>query len=122
MNIRAALDCLNFLLADVKDELGPFLAIYIMSTRHWDAATVEARLTTRFIDLRFMDLKRVQRQRAQIASRIFPNPGSLSRERKREWPAWSGRARVAAETQAVVLTNPASIAACAAAKRAIGTR
>src|SRR5437868_9712544 len=52
---RAPLDWLNFFLADVKDGLGPFLAIYLLSSQHWDpgrigvvmmiagVATVEAR-------------------------------------------------------------------------------
>jgi MFS family permease len=35
-----ALDCVNFLLADVKDGLGPFLAIYLMSSQHWDATHI----------------------------------------------------------------------------------
>jgi hypothetical protein len=34
---RAPLDRLNFLLGDVKDGLGPFLAIFLMSSQHWDA-------------------------------------------------------------------------------------
>jgi len=42
---RAALDWLNFLLADVKDGLGPFLAIYLMGTRHWDATEIGAVMT-----------------------------------------------------------------------------
>ena len=33
----AALDAANFFLADVRDGLGPYLAIYLLSTLHWDA-------------------------------------------------------------------------------------
>jgi predicted MFS family arabinose efflux permease len=40
MKSRRALDCLNFLVADVKDGLGPFLAIYLMSAQHWDATQI----------------------------------------------------------------------------------
>lgn len=40
MRMRAPLDWLNFLLADVKDGLGPFLAIYLMSTQHWDPGSI----------------------------------------------------------------------------------
>ncbi|MBV8751372.1 MAG: MFS transporter [Hyphomicrobiales bacterium] len=40
MQNRTALDWLNFLLADVKDGLGPFLAIYLMSSEHWDPARI----------------------------------------------------------------------------------
>ncbi len=35
-----ALDWLNFFMADVSTGIGPFLAIYLTSTRHWDAASV----------------------------------------------------------------------------------
>jgi MFS family permease len=35
-----ALDALNFFLADVRDGLGPFLAIYLVSNRHWDSSKV----------------------------------------------------------------------------------
>jgi len=34
------LDWLNFFLADVKDGLGPFLAIYLLSSRHWDPGEI----------------------------------------------------------------------------------
>src|SRR4051812_50215938 len=35
-----ALDALNFFLADVRDGLGPYLAIYLISKRHWDPSRV----------------------------------------------------------------------------------
>jgi MFS family permease len=40
MNNRAALDWLNFLLANVKDGLGPFLAVYLLASQHWDAGKI----------------------------------------------------------------------------------
>jgi MFS family permease len=40
MNNRAALDWVNFLLANVKDGLGPFLAIYLLATQHWEAGKI----------------------------------------------------------------------------------
>jgi MFS family permease len=40
MRMQAPLDWLNFFLADVKDGLGPFLAIYLLSSRHWDAGKI----------------------------------------------------------------------------------
>jgi MFS family permease len=40
MNNRAALDWLNFLLANVKDGLGPFLAVYLLASRHWDPGKI----------------------------------------------------------------------------------
>ena len=42
---RAPLDWLNFFLADVKDGLGPFLAIFLMSSQHWDAGRIGVVLT-----------------------------------------------------------------------------
>jgi MFS family permease len=35
-----ALDLLVFFLADVKGGVGPFLAIYLQATRHWDSASI----------------------------------------------------------------------------------
>ncbi len=35
-----ALDWLNFLLADVQSGLGPFLAIFLITSRHWNAADI----------------------------------------------------------------------------------
>jgi MFS family permease len=45
MQNRTALDWLNFLLADVKDGVGPFLAIYLMSSQHWDPAWIGVIIT-----------------------------------------------------------------------------
>jgi MFS family permease len=42
---RAPLDWLNFFLADVKDGLGPFLAIFLLSSQHWDAGNIGIVLT-----------------------------------------------------------------------------
>ena len=41
----AALDWLNFFLGNVKDGLGPFLAIFLMSSQHWDAGSIGIVLT-----------------------------------------------------------------------------
>lgn len=38
--IDHALDLLNFTLADVRDGLGPYLAIYLLLTHHWDQASI----------------------------------------------------------------------------------
>jgi len=35
-----ALDALNFFLADVRDGLGPYLAIFLLTIHHWDAASI----------------------------------------------------------------------------------
>jgi MFS family permease len=40
MNNRAALDWVNFLLANVKDGLGPFLAVYLLASQHWEAGRI----------------------------------------------------------------------------------
>lgn len=40
-----ALDALNFFLADVAGGLGPFLAIFLMTSQHWDASRIGVVLT-----------------------------------------------------------------------------
>ena len=35
-----ALDALNIFLADVRDGVGPYLAIYLLATHHWDPASI----------------------------------------------------------------------------------
>ena len=40
-----SLDWLNFFLADVKDGLGPFLAIYLLSSQHWDPGRIGVVMT-----------------------------------------------------------------------------
>ncbi|ADP72059.1 major facilitator superfamily MFS_1 [Rhodomicrobium vannielii ATCC 17100] len=42
---RSALDWLSFFLADVKDGVGPFLAIYLTSTLKWDSGSAGLVLT-----------------------------------------------------------------------------
>jgi MFS family permease len=42
---RDALDWLNFFLADVKDGVGPFLAIFLTSSQHWDPGRAGIALT-----------------------------------------------------------------------------
>jgi MFS family permease len=42
---RLPLDWLNFFLADVKDGLGPFLAIFLMTSQHWNAGRIGLVLT-----------------------------------------------------------------------------
>lgn len=42
---QTALDWLNFCLADVKDGLGPFLAIFLLSGEHWDPGSIGIVLT-----------------------------------------------------------------------------
>src|SRR5260370_8836285 len=38
--IRRPLDALNFFLADVRDGLGPYLAIYLLTEQNWDQASI----------------------------------------------------------------------------------
>lgn len=40
VSARAPLDALNFFLADVRDGLGPYLAIYLLTVHHWDEASI----------------------------------------------------------------------------------
>src|SRR3954468_24668506 len=37
---RYPLDALNFFLADVRDGLGPYLAIYLLTVQRWDEASI----------------------------------------------------------------------------------
>ena len=38
--VSSKLDALNFFLADVRDGLGPYLAIYLLTVQHWDEASI----------------------------------------------------------------------------------
>ena len=40
ISARGPLDALNFFLADVRDGLGPYLAIYLLTIQHWDEASI----------------------------------------------------------------------------------
>jgi len=40
MRARRPLDALNFFLADVRDGLGPYLAIYLLTEQKWDEASI----------------------------------------------------------------------------------
>ena len=35
-----ALDAANFFLADARDALGPYLAVYLLTERRWDEASI----------------------------------------------------------------------------------
>src|SRR5579871_166688 len=39
-NVGRKLDALNFFLADVRDGLGPYLAIYLLTEQKWDEARI----------------------------------------------------------------------------------
>ncbi len=43
--VGRALDALNFVLADVRDGLGPYLAIYLLTVQKWDAASIGVVMT-----------------------------------------------------------------------------
>jgi MFS family permease len=45
MQYTAALDCLNFFLADVRGGLGPYVGVFLLTEAHWDQATLGAVLT-----------------------------------------------------------------------------
>ena len=38
--VKHPLDALNFFLADVRDGLGPYLAIYLLTEQKWDQASI----------------------------------------------------------------------------------
>jgi MFS family permease len=45
MSHNAALDWLNFLLADVRGGLGPYVSVFLLTVAHWDQATIGLVLT-----------------------------------------------------------------------------
>src|SRR5829696_8608422 len=45
MTYGASLDWLNFLLADVRGGLGPYVSVFLLTQAHWDQATIGAVLT-----------------------------------------------------------------------------
>jgi MFS family permease len=45
MSYDASLDVLNFLLADVRGGLGPYVSVYLLTEAHWDPATIGGVLT-----------------------------------------------------------------------------
>jgi len=42
---KYSLDGLNFFLADVRDRLGPYLAIYLLAVHHWEPASIGLMMT-----------------------------------------------------------------------------
>jgi hypothetical protein len=36
VSVQASLDWLNFLLADVRGGLGPYVSVYLLTEAHWD--------------------------------------------------------------------------------------
>ena len=45
LRIALSLDSLNFFLADVRDGLGPYLAIYLLAVHKWDPASIGVVMT-----------------------------------------------------------------------------
>src|SRR4051795_12256228 len=45
MPYGGSLDWLNFLLADVRGGLGPYVSVFLLTEAHWDQATIGAVLT-----------------------------------------------------------------------------
>jgi predicted MFS family arabinose efflux permease len=45
MRYGGSLDWLNFLLADVRGGLGPYVSVFLLTEAHWDQATIGAVLT-----------------------------------------------------------------------------
>ena len=46
-----SLDGLNFFLADVRDGLGPYLAIYLLAVHRWDPASIGVVMTLSLIHI-----------------------------------------------------------------------
>ena len=73
LRIALSLDSLNFFLADVRDGLGPYLAIYLLAVHKWDPASIGVVMTLAGIAALVTQgpagalIDRTQRKRAVIA-------------------------------------------------------
>jgi hypothetical protein len=85
------LDWLNFFLADVKDGLGPFLAIFLMSSQHWDAGRIGVVLTIAGVATvlargpggALVDAVHWKRTLIAIGAAILAHSGGAGRQRNR---------------------------------------
>ena len=64
--VRRPLDALNFFLADVRDGLGPYLAIYLLTVQRWDEASFRSETRALLAELR-MQHRRLKVLGAQLA-------------------------------------------------------
>jgi MFS family permease len=82
------LDWVNFFMADVATGIGPFLAIYLTATRHWDAASVGMIVAAQSI--------------ASVVAQV-PAGWLVDNSSKKKWLVIFGAVLVAAGCVAIVL-------------------
>src|SRR4051812_49107826 len=82
-----ALDALNVVLADVRDGLGPYLAIYL-ATKHWDASRIGLAMAT-----------------MGVASVIAQSPAGALVDRTRHKRSWMAAAAILVALGAVAMVR-----------------
>src|SRR5580692_4857995 len=84
------LDWVNFFMADVATGIGPFLAIYLTATRHWDPASVGMVVAAQAV--------------AGVAAQV-PTGWLVDSSTKKKWLVIFGAMLVAAGCVAIVLAR-----------------
>jgi MFS family permease len=97
-----ALDGLNVVLADVRDGLGPYLAIYL-ATKHWDASKIGLAMST-----------------MGFASVVAQTPAGALIDRTRRKQAWMVLASVATALGAVAMVRMPTLPVILGSQAAIG--
>src|ERR1700755_1980662 len=82
------LDWVNFFMADVATGIGPFLAIYLTATRHWDPASVGVVVSSQAF--------------ASVAAQV-PAGWLVDNSTRKKWLVISGAVLVALGCVAIVL-------------------
>lgn len=85
-SVERKLDALNFFLADVRDGLGPYLAIYLLTERKWDQASIGAVMSL-----------------AALAGIIAQTPAGALIDRSRSKRGWMVAAAIAVTLACVTL-------------------
>jgi MFS family permease len=85
-NVGRKLDALNFFLADVRDGLGPYLAIYLLTERKWDEASIGAVMSL-----------------AALAGILAQTPAGALIDRSRAKRGWMAAAAVGVTAASLVL-------------------
>lgn len=85
-SVERKLDALNFFLADVRDGLGPYLAIYLLTERRWDEASIGAVMSL-----------------AALAGILAQTPAGALIDRSRAKRAWMVAAAIGIATTCLTL-------------------
>ncbi len=112
-----ALDWLNFLMADVQNGLGPYLAVFLKGARHWDAGDIGVAMAVSNIAGVFcqipagmlVDALRIKRSLVALAA-LVTVAGCLAIAIRPE-PGWVAAAQIAIGAAAAMLP-PALAALC----------